>query len=60
MNKAERFPNLDGLRAISCIAIIGMHIRANSHYDLPSWTNTAIASWTLFVYSGVQVEHRQN
>lgn len=50
MNTAERFPNLDGLRAISCVAIIGMHIRANSNYVLPSWTNTVIASWTLFVY----------
>ena len=29
----ERYDNLDGLRAISCLAIIAMHIKANTSYQ---------------------------
>jgi len=46
----ERYNSLDGLRAIACIAIIAMHIRANSQYELAPWLKTTIVSWTLFVY----------
>ena len=30
----ERYDNLDGLRALSCICIIAMHIKANSNYQI--------------------------
>ena len=33
----ERYDNLDGLRAISCIGIIAMHIRANTNYQVSGW-----------------------
>ena len=45
----ERYDNLDGLRTISCLCIIAMHIRANANYDLPSVFDTIVASWTQFV-----------
>ena len=32
MAAQKRYDNLDGLRAISCIGIIGMHVQANSFY----------------------------
>ena len=32
------------------MAIIAMHIRANSHYDLPSGVAQFISTWTLLVY----------
>lgn len=45
----ERYGNLDGLRAISCVCIIAMHIKANAEYNLHPVLNTIIASWTHFV-----------
>lgn len=46
----ERYDNLDGLRVISCLAIIAMHIRANSSYQINGWAyNTMVPSWTQFV-----------
>ena len=33
----ERYDNLDGLRAISCVCIIAMHIEANADYQIDSW-----------------------
>lgn len=44
--------NIDGLRAISCIGIIAMHILANSNYSAAEgWMkNTFIPSLTLLVY----------
>ena len=30
----EQYDNLDGLRAISCMAVIAMHIAANATYEL--------------------------
>lgn len=46
----ERYDNLDGLRAISCLAIIAMHIRANHQFALQGWVyDTFIASWTHLV-----------
>ncbi len=33
----ERYDNLDGLRAISCICIIAMHIKANTSYHIDDW-----------------------
>lgn len=32
----DRYDNLDGLRALSCIAIIAMHIKANADYQIDS------------------------
>lgn len=45
----ERYDNLDGLRAISCLCIIAMHINANADYTLHPLLDTIIASWTHFV-----------
>jgi len=46
----EHYDNLDGLRVISCLAIIAMHIRANSSYQISGWAyNTMVPSWTQFV-----------
>ena len=45
----ERYDNLDGLRAISCLCIIAMHIKANASYNLPPIMDTIVASWTHFV-----------
>ncbi len=45
----ERYDGIDGLRAISCLCIIAMHIRANAFYNLPKAMNIIIASWTQFV-----------
>lgn len=46
----EHFDNLDGLRAISCICIIAMHIRANADYQIGGWFfNRFVPSWTQFV-----------
>ena len=44
--------NIDGLRAISCVGIIAMHILANSNYTAAEgWMkNTFIPSLTLLVY----------
>ena len=45
----ERYDNLDGLRAISCLCIIAMHIRANGDYNLGQIGSRIVASWTHFV-----------
>lgn len=45
----ERYDNLDGLRAISCLCIIAMHIRANADYNLGTVGSPIDASWTHFV-----------
>lgn len=46
----ERFNSIDGLRSISCLAIIAMHIQANTEYQLSGciW-DKIIPSWTWFV-----------
>lgn len=50
MATRERYDNLDGIRVISCLAIIAMHIRANSDFQIAGWVyNTIIPSWTHFV-----------
>ena len=42
----ERHDNLDGLRALSCIAIIAMHIKANTNYKINGWLfQNVVASW---------------
>lgn len=47
----ERYDNLDGLRVISCIGVIGMHIKANSNYQINGWVwDHLIPSFTLLVY----------
>lgn len=46
----ERFNSLDGLRAISCLAIIAMHIQANTNYQITGYIwDKIIPSWTQFV-----------
>ena len=45
----ERYENLDGLRAISCICIIAMHIVANADYAVHPILQTIMVSWTHFV-----------
>lgn len=46
----ERYDNLDGLRAISCIGIVAMHIKANTSYRISGWLwNTFIPSLTHLV-----------
>lgn len=47
----EKYDNLDGLRAISCIAIMAMHIQANTSYQISGWVwERFIPSLTLLVY----------
>ena len=47
----ERYDGLDGLRAISCLGIIAMHIRANAEYAISGWIyDCVVPSLTLFVY----------
>ena len=42
----ERYDNLDGLRALSCIAIIAMHIKANADYQIDGWFfQDVIGAW---------------
>lgn len=42
----ERYDNLDGLRTLSCIAIIAMHIKANTDYQIDSVIyRSIIGSW---------------
>ena len=45
----ERYDNLDGLRVISCLCIIAMHIMANADYSLGRVGSRIIGSWTHFV-----------
>ena len=45
----ERYDNLDGLRAISCLCIIAMHIEANARFSLNSTFAGVISSWTHLV-----------
>lgn len=45
----ERYDNLDGLRVISCLCIIAMHIKANADYNLGTTGDKIVASWTHFV-----------
>ena len=42
----ERYENLNGLRVFSCIAIIAMHIKANSEYQIEDWFfQNVIGAW---------------
>lgn len=45
----ERYDNLDGLRAIACLAIIAMHVSSNAQFNLPDAATGVISSWTHFV-----------
>lgn len=45
----EKYDNLDGLRTISCLCIIAMHINANADYNLGVIGSKIIGSWTQFV-----------
>lgn len=46
---SERYDNLDGLRAISCLCVIVMYIRANADYNLGAVGGEIFASWMHFV-----------
>lgn len=47
---AERYDNLDGLRAISCMGIVAMHIKENTNYQINGWLwDTFIPSLTHLV-----------
>lgn len=49
--KKEYFKNIDGLRTISCIAIIMMHVKANTSYSINGiFFNNVINSFTWLVY----------
>ena len=42
----ERYDNLDGLRAISCLCIIAMHIKANADYQISGWLfQNVVSAW---------------
>lgn len=45
----ERYDALDGLRAISCLGIIAMHIQANAEFRMAPAAETVVKSWTHFV-----------
>lgn len=45
----ERYDNLDGLRTISCLCIIAMHIKANGEYSINPLLQAFMISWTHFV-----------
>ena len=51
MGTKERYNNLDGLRALSCLGIIAMHIKRNTAYKITGFLyETVVESWTNFVY----------
>lgn len=50
-SKSNKIESLDGLRTISCIGIIMMHMRANNNYNINGFLyNDIIPSFTEFVY----------
>ena len=56
MAAQKRYDNLDGLRAISCIGIIGMHVQANSSFHIHGYLyDTVIPSMTLLVYLFIMI-----
>lgn len=47
----ENYPALDGLRGVSCICIVMMHMRAASHYALGGYFwNSIIGTWEITVF----------
>lgn len=47
----ERYENIECLRAISCFAIIAMHIQANTKYMIDGFVwDKVVPSWTWLVY----------
>lgn len=48
--KNVHYGNLDGLRALSCIAIMAMHIDANSAFYINNNISIIISSWDTLVY----------
>ena len=50
MNKEEKYNSLNGLRAISCIGILMMHVLSNGSYKLDNMTSTIISSFTNLVF----------
>lgn len=50
------YKSIDGLRVISCFAIIIMHIRANTTYNISGWIwDVLVPSWTWFVYLFIMI-----
>ena len=50
MNKTERYNSLNGLRAISCIGILMMHVLSNGNYKLDNISSMIINSFTNLVF----------
>lgn len=50
MNKTERYNSLNGLRAMSCIGILMMHVLSNGYYELDDVTTMIISSFTNLVF----------
>lgn len=50
MNKEEKYNSLNGLRAISCIGILMMHVLSNGNYKLDNMTSMIISSFTNLVF----------
>lgn len=47
----QHYGAIDGLRAIACIGIVMMHVRANSNYEIGGFIyNSVIPSFTNFVF----------
>lgn len=47
----KRYENIDCLRALSCLAIIAMHVKANAEYQIDGVIyNMLVPSWTWLVY----------
>ncbi len=50
MKKTERYNSLNGLRTISCIGILMMHVLSNGNYELDTISATIISSFTQLVF----------
>lgn len=50
-NNTENYEYIDNLRAVACVGIVMMHIRANSNYDITGFMyDKVIPSFTNFVF----------
>lgn len=49
-DRLKRYENIDCLRALSCIAIIIMHVRANAEYLISDNVRSVVQTWTWLVY----------
>lgn len=49
MQTKERFETIDGLKGVTCLCIVAMHILANAHYQIGS-VYPKIIQWSNFVF----------